>query len=85
MYKKGYICFPYVTFIEVQKNFFESLNNSHLSKKLFLLDDETFTREFWKYVDDGGYMLGRWYDFLYTEKLKRLIEWCNLNNIKYKR
>lgn len=84
MFEKGYVAFPCISFINTQRKFIEELNDKQLSKKLLPLLDENFSSKFWEYIDDGGYMLSRWYQFLNSEKAKLLIDWCNLNNIKYR-
>jgi hypothetical protein len=84
MFGKGYIVFPSIAFVDVQKKFIVSLNDKRLAKRLSLLSGEDFSTLFWKYVDDGNIMLNRWYNFLDNEKANSLIVWCNENSIKYK-
>lgn len=84
MFQKGYVAFPCILFIDIQRKFIEDLNDKQLAKKLFRLPDVIFSSKFWMHVDDGGYMLSMWYDFLNLQKATLLIDWCNLNNIKYR-
>lgn len=77
------IVFPAVTRAEAQKAYIKSLNNKKLNSIFYCLNDNDYWSTFWKYFDDGGEKLTTFNRFERYYRIKKIVDWCEENNIPY--
>ena len=77
------IIFPSATRAEAQKAYIKSLNDKKIDRIFKDLDEKEYWDMFWKLFDDGGEKFYAFNMFEARYRLKKIISWCDENNIPY--